>query len=180
MYQPVHITFSIMSPTCCSVFLRFVPSMFAWAWTLIIVGGSGTCSTSKDGLGLFLHMGLTAVYLINIAIGPKRPNANEDHDMYGSVWGRFSPVALACWFLYGFSFLYFMWTHNPFGFEKDTQCLYYQDWFGFIGIAAMTLFGIFHVIGVVTSLCLASRMKRPSFSIQAPLLFGENRFADSL
>ena len=91
-------------------------------------------------------------------------------------------MALSCWVLYGLSFLYFMWTHTPFGFEKNTSCVYDDDWFGFIGIAAMTLIGNIHVFGVVISLCFASMKKKPSLSIQSTLLKDEHKlqFVDNL
>lgn len=170
-----------MSSTCCLATLRFLPSAFSWAWTLTIAV-TGICSTSKDGLGLFLHLVLTVIYLINMALGPRGQSRIDDSKMYSSIWGRFSSVALVCWVLYGLSFLYFMWTHTPFGFKKNTSCVYDDYWFGFIGIAAMTLIGILHGVGVVISLCFASTKKKPSFSIQSPLLKdGHNlQFVDSL
>jgi len=170
-----------MSRTLGLVCLRFFPSLFAWAWTLLVAGGSGACSLPRDGVGLFLHMTLTAVYIANMAIGPKDviTNANEINPIYASVWGRWPPLALGCWFLYGFSFLYFMWTHTVFGFTTDTGCLYY-DWVGFIGVAAMTVFGILHALGVTAALCFASRTRRPSFSIQSPLLYDGDQVLEVL
>jgi len=51
---------------------------------------------------------------------------------------------------------------------------------GFIGVAAMTVFGILHALGVTVALCFASRTRRPSFSIQSPLLYDGDQVLEVL